>query len=610
MLKTLSSVPWAKREHAYGSATDVPAALRALAGRHDAKRQQAYERLFLSLIDPPRAFDAATEAVPFLIEIASSAKHDRELPLHLLADIASGGHAYRIVSGFDKGDATIAATFVDGAIASQSAVAAHAETLRGLLNDSEPSVRAGASLVLAQLYDTAAVSRDAVAARLEDESDLHARASHCVALGLLGRYLGHKEDEATLQREHDATNGLQRTAAALGLAYLQRDVLHDAVAQTLADAVGGAPVAPRLFPWDEGQVGWHAYALLSAARPETAESTLVAALQRAAQGAQADTSAYDLVAALLRLRMRRFFGRASDPIVPSELTEDLRHVVAALSSFDVQGPFSDYGLPVAAADRRRLVGVDPLGPLDREVEFSHKKKKKRWPLWKVFRAGDTKKLSKKAVGDIMAQLSPRDRLAALADATMRPYGVFSPDANQLTTALNESDAELAGWWPGFAEGLLVRLDRSEDIQAAAASLAMHAAVRSGANISERFRPLLERSIAATTPVQSIAVLEGLHPGLRLALVNKYIDNVAARLSPARALNNALPFLACCHTEEAAHRIVNALVTPLEGGQLDPIDAKKALVAIGSAAKPAIDQALAAGGAAQTDVLKAASKAIK
>ena len=91
MLEGLDRVNWARLNHAYGSAADVPDQIRALRSPDTEARAQALWQLYGNIFHQGSRFEATSYAVPFLLEIlAAPGTLDRAQLLELLAAIAIG----------------------------------------------------------------------------------------------------------------------------------------------------------------------------------------------------------------------------------------------------------------------------------------------------------------------------------------------------------------------------------------------------------------------------------------------------------------------------------------------------------------------------------------
>ncbi|MGW6597610.1 hypothetical protein [Streptomyces sp. NPDC055036] len=89
----LDAQPWAELEHAYGSAEDVPAALRALAGADEEAAGEALGELYSCILHQGSVYEASARAVPYLAGLAAAGVRTDEL-LVLLGGIAESEAVY------------------------------------------------------------------------------------------------------------------------------------------------------------------------------------------------------------------------------------------------------------------------------------------------------------------------------------------------------------------------------------------------------------------------------------------------------------------------------------------------------------------------------------
>jgi hypothetical protein len=86
----LETIDWSKLSHAYGSAADVPATLRALESGDERQRERALWELHGSIWHQGTVYEATAYAVPFLLELVRSNPQKSVEVLCLLALIANG----------------------------------------------------------------------------------------------------------------------------------------------------------------------------------------------------------------------------------------------------------------------------------------------------------------------------------------------------------------------------------------------------------------------------------------------------------------------------------------------------------------------------------------
>jgi hypothetical protein len=87
-LAGLDEVPWADLEHAFGSAEDVPAMVRALLSEAAPDREAALEELRTTIWHQGTVYSATPPAVPFLVQIALADGVNTETRLWLVHQLA------------------------------------------------------------------------------------------------------------------------------------------------------------------------------------------------------------------------------------------------------------------------------------------------------------------------------------------------------------------------------------------------------------------------------------------------------------------------------------------------------------------------------------------
>jgi hypothetical protein len=92
MLESLDTIDWSQLTSCYGSAEDIPAAIRGLTSDDAAIRQEAQGTIHLSLEHQGTVYEASAYAVPFLLEVlaAPQTKDKREL-VEMLAYLGCKG---------------------------------------------------------------------------------------------------------------------------------------------------------------------------------------------------------------------------------------------------------------------------------------------------------------------------------------------------------------------------------------------------------------------------------------------------------------------------------------------------------------------------------------
>jgi hypothetical protein len=162
MLEGLDAVAWADLSHAYGPAVDTPDLLRQAASHDQDLVDAAISDLYGSIFHQGTVYPASAAAVPFLVELAYGAAHQRADFLWFVGSLADDEHA-------------------DGrsAAAVRAAVAAVSGALAGLVGDDDAEIREAAAYAACRAGAPASVFWS----RWSIEDDPAVRASLALALG-------------------------------------------------------------------------------------------------------------------------------------------------------------------------------------------------------------------------------------------------------------------------------------------------------------------------------------------------------------------------------------------------------------------------------------------
>ncbi|WP_149259427.1 HEAT repeat domain-containing protein [Actinomadura sp. K4S16] len=311
-LAGLDGIDWAGLDHAYGSAEDVPDLLRALSSPDEDERDAALGELFTNIFHQGRRYGAAAAAVPFLLALASHpGTPDRTGPLYLTAALAIGYDAAHLPSGVDirawreeaarlratedrdRFDFARALRSAEAELAAYDAVRAGLPTVRKLLSDDDPGVRATAAYTAGWFPEEATATLPDLEALLQSEQDANVIAHALVAAGLLdGRAL------LPRFREHLAgAEPLPRWAAATALARLG-----DADAPVIAELAASSASPPEgHMAFLEGDLRLYS-ALTLAALDEVPPDAVDAVLDGLTR--TSDDASFPMAEAALRLTFR------------------------------------------------------------------------------------------------------------------------------------------------------------------------------------------------------------------------------------------------------------------------------------------------------------------
>jgi hypothetical protein len=94
VFENLDSIEWHKLKHAYGSATDVPAQIRALVSDDVEIRGKALNKLYSNIYHQGSIYEAASYAIPFFIEILDSPESKDKAELLFYLDHLSHAGSY------------------------------------------------------------------------------------------------------------------------------------------------------------------------------------------------------------------------------------------------------------------------------------------------------------------------------------------------------------------------------------------------------------------------------------------------------------------------------------------------------------------------------------
>lgn len=270
--------------------------------------------------------------------------------------------------------------------------------LVGLLDDSDPQVRANALALLGSISECAAELAPVLAAHLSRETSPTASASAVVALYFVARYAPDTEPIvqaaliSALHAEEPMVRGLALTVATVlrGAIPEGRDLHECLLAMLLAFAPYGTRPGyanPRdhreVFGW-ELQIPYWAIHLLGEPRLglRAAVTEVLIEAARALEGRLCGYLPSHVVDFALRWHLERR-DPARGLVAPSDLTDEQRALLSRLSVMSIDGPFAQYGLSPELRSRRRQLGFDPPGALEAVIFVDGVTSDDGWPAWRV-----------------------------------------------------------------------------------------------------------------------------------------------------------------------------------------------------------------------------------
>ena len=402
---------WKSLKHARGPATRVPAQVEQLvSGGPPSQGESPYWVLRDTLVGSGAWYDASAPAVALLLDSVAKAKDPA--PLFMIAADILGGDQVR---GWL---APPAAPADDNERAAHEAAIERKAILLGGLASSTGVVRGAAAMALAMIPGLAAESVPALAKAAAEDADAFGRAGALLALGRLG--IG----DATSAKVIDAARGAKTSSlvrGAAGMAWLRHDEKRpfDQAKEELSGWLGAAPPEGGELPWFKAPQRYATLGFPDA--PARALSGL--GLSRGKSGVDALGSAVVALAATesgvveaqlakIMLDLGGFPAEATPTVaLVEELSAEQKAIAAKLAATHLL-PAGGHGLPASGAVRRRWMGIDPPGPLDRRVESAGAPAVPLWRAWQK-RTPDS--------GDFS---SPLDRWEALVEYGSASYPPF------------------------------------------------------------------------------------------------------------------------------------------------------------------------------------------
>lgn len=318
MLDGLDRVDWPRLTHGHGPATDIPAALRALALGGTSQAARALATLNDTLCHQGQCYSATVAAIPFLAELALRPGPRTPGLLHLLRAIAapcctrmlaqgqSTRAFYADVTGSAADRDTSSGTSPRIEAESHAAVARALPRLLPLLDSDAPAQVAAMLMLLAEFPAAGTGSAPRILGTLTRSGTPAVQRAGLAALGQLSRSVEVDPADPHLRRWLDPAQPLPiRVEAALSMTVQEtarRDVLREGLRHS--EALYQSDMADRaLFPrpgWTADRVAiclarWRGEA---AQRAETAQAIIAALPQARAAGATTTPQIRALLAVL------------------------------------------------------------------------------------------------------------------------------------------------------------------------------------------------------------------------------------------------------------------------------------------------------------------------
>ncbi|MGK3971058.1 HEAT repeat domain-containing protein [Sorangium sp. So ce118] len=540
------AIDWKKLKHARGPATRVPAQVEQLVGKNSDRREDAFATLEDTLIERGQWLEASAPALALLLDAVPDAP-EPDLLLVLSADILGADHVRAWLAPSEEALPAEAVGVHDVALERR-------EALLGWLRDARPAARAGAAVVLAMLPEIRGEALPLLKRQAGEEPDTAARASALIALGRLGE--GDEEVDRIVEGARGAEHPLVRGAAAVAWLRLDGGRSFAGAAEGLAGWLEWKPAEPwtpgqTVLPWFGGlAVTWYKVkqpleaapsALAALARQRGATRDLVDTAVRLGSGALSGVAMRRLSAMVLDLG--GFLQLEKDYVaLPEELSAEQREIAEGLAATKLV-PIAGLGLPACGASRRRWIGLEPPGPLERHVEVEIAGQRRTLPVWRAWRELNVSEANEEgeageesASGPIPrplnACLTGHDRWQAIVEIDAESYGFgcyMDPDELERQLASVPQDEELLRRAAAVADDLAARFAAGarEGIRMAPSpsmsAMLLLPLVRAGRRLDQRWEPLIH---VGDEP-QAREIFQALTPERREAWIEGYFEREMA-----------------------------------------------------------------------------------
>ena len=319
------------------------------------------------------------------------------------------------------------------------AVGRHVDRYVGLLSDEHAEVVAAALYLLSLLKEWPQGTPDTIRSLASDSAAGERRASAYMALGMHAWSRGEGLEVLGFPKESTPSEREVRVSQAITAAHN-----HIADNRTLLDTLAAGSQLPRLvfdrFPWCAGAIAGpaaEAMTVLSLDLEADVLEALIAALLHHHREGQEKCDDEDwewpvpeLVSEhLVRFAFRSFLGRTHEVTI-EELTPAQRRILVVL--FEVG--CHPAALTHAGIRRlsRRMVGLDPPGPLDRPLTFNGPAGVQAWPIWKWWWLALRGEVSEDdLVRDLVRTYGPKEVADIAIDMTRGDYDIMSRTPHHL-----------------------------------------------------------------------------------------------------------------------------------------------------------------------------------
>jgi hypothetical protein len=373
-------------------ATQVPTHIAEL-GKADCERWDHVMAL-TSLYDVGKIYSAAAKAVPLIADLLTSEPTpDKDTILVLLAATVAASPKPRMVWGLNLDRPDIKKFYARGTAKDVwEETWKHRETYVRLLDHSDAMVRSAAAFLLAFDFEGAAGVLSVVEGKASRESNPKTKASLLMSLGLLRSYAPSSKSELDLAAiAADDTQGtLVRGAAIMALLYAAQQPidLNQAQRDVLVEWCDLSEVDVDGYPWNNGVTDMHCARVVEGHCVQggvLAAEILAECIRRFGPKRRGN----EWASGILELAFEpAAYALAAGPFMidasveqASAFTERQKALLKVLASYSFAAPFLSHGIPAEVRDRRRWLGLEPPGPMERVVEVDVLGQLRKWPVW-------------------------------------------------------------------------------------------------------------------------------------------------------------------------------------------------------------------------------------
>ena len=409
--KTSKPPAWKSLKHAHGPATRVPQQIeQLLQPGAPSQGENPYWVLRDTLVGQGTWFDASAPAVGLLLDSVEKAQDPAPL-FTLAADILGGDQV--------RGWLAPPAAPSDGhEQAAHEAAIERKHVLLGGLAAKTGHARGAAAMALAMVPGLAKESVPALLKAAADDADEIARAGALLALGRLA--VGDAAAAKVIDAAR-ATSAPPLVRGAAGMAWLRQDENgpFDQAQEELRQWLGYVPPAGVELPLFRAPFRYQTLAFpeglargLSGLGKSRGKVGVEALASTAVALAAAESGPVEAQLAKIMLDLGDFPPEAQPSVaLVEELTEEQKAISKKLAETHLL-PAGGHRLPASGAVRRRWIGLDAPGPLDRRVESAGGPAA---PLWRVWQ---------KRMPEPADFSSPLDRWQSLVEYAFGSYPPF------------------------------------------------------------------------------------------------------------------------------------------------------------------------------------------